>query len=96
MWVSPGEVENILLGHPLVAEAAVVAGVDTMGLLRPAAYIVLRAGAEPGPQLASEIQQWVRGRLVSYKCPQEVRFLDELPKTPTGKIQRFRLRAKGA
>jgi benzoate-CoA ligase len=95
MWVSPGEVENILLGHPVVAEAAVVARADAMGLLRPAAYVVLRAGAEPGPQLASEIQQWVRGRLVSYKCPQEVHFLDELPKTATGKIQRFRLRGEG-
>ena len=95
MWVSPGEVENILLGHPMVAEAAVVARVDAVGLLRPAACVVLRAGAEPGPQLASEIQQWVRGRLVSYKCPQEIQFLDELPKTATGKIQRFRLRGEG-
>ena len=94
MWVSPGEVENILLGHPVVAEAAVVARADAMGLVRPAAYVVLRAGAEPGPHLATEIQQWVRGRLVSYKCPQEVQFLDELPKTATGKIQRFRLRGE--
>ncbi len=92
MWVSPGEVENILLGHPMVAEAAVVSRIDAMGLSRPAAYVVLRPGTESGPHLAHEIQQWVRGRLVSYKCPQEVHFLEDLPKTATGKIQRFRLR----
>jgi len=93
MWVSPGEVENALLGHPLVAEAAVVGTTDAAGLTRAAAYVVLCPGAEASPQLAREIRESVRSRLVSYKCPQEVRFLDELPKTATGKIQRFRLRS---
>jgi benzoate-CoA ligase family protein len=92
MWVSPGEVENALLGHPAVAEAAVVARADSLGLLRATAYVVLRDGAASGSPLVTEIQAWVRARLVSYKCPQEIEFVGELPKTATGKIQRFRLR----
>lgn len=92
MWVSPGEVENALLGHPQVAEAAVVGAIDSNGLTRPTAFVVLRSGAVEGPELSREIQEFVRERLPSYKCPQEVRFQSELPKTATGKIQRFRLR----
>jgi len=92
MWVSPGEVENALLGHPLVAEAAVVSSMDPSGLLRPVAYLVLRGGADASPQLAREILHDLRSRLAGFKCPQEVHFLAELPKTATGKIQRFRLR----
>ena len=92
MWVSPGEVENALLGHPLVAEAAVVSSMDSSHLLRPVAYLVLRGGADASPQLAREILHDLRSRLAGFKCPQEVHFLAELPKTATGKIQRFRLR----
>src|SRR5712692_7053287 len=92
MWVSPGEVENALLGHPLVAEAAVVGASDSAGLTRPVAYVVLRASGEGSAELAEEMREFVRTRLVGYKCPQEVRFQTELPKTATGKIQRFRLR----
>jgi benzoate-CoA ligase family protein len=92
MWVSPGEVENALLGHPLVAEAAVVGSSDAVGLMRPVAHVVLRPGAVAGLELAQEIRAYVRTRLVSYKCPQEICFREELPKTATGKIQRFRLR----
>ena len=92
MWVSPGEVENALLGHPLVAEAAVVSSMDSSGLLRPVAYLVLCSGADASPQLAREILHDLRARLAGFKCPQEVHFLAELPKTATGKIQRFRLR----
>jgi benzoate-CoA ligase len=92
MWVSPGEVENALLGHPLVAEAAVVAASHSTGLTQPAAYLVLRSDAEPSPQLARDILNFARERLAGYKCPHEIHFLDELPKTATGKIQRFRLR----
>jgi benzoate-CoA ligase len=94
MWVSPGEVENALLGHPQVAEAAVVGATDAWGLVRPVAYVVLREGAEASPQVAQEIREFVQARLVSYQCPQEVRFLGELPKTATGKIQRYRLRGR--
>jgi len=92
MWVSPGEVENALLGHPQVAEAAVVAHTE-LGLTKPVAYVVLRDSGQAGPQLVSELQEFVRQRLPSYKVPQAVHFLPELPKTATGKIQRFKLRS---
>ncbi len=92
MWVSPGEVENALLGHTEVAEAAVVAALDPDGLTRPVAYVVLRGGTIAQADLAREIHDFVRQRLPSYKCPHVIRFQDELPKTATGKIQRFRLR----
>jgi acyl-coenzyme A synthetase/AMP-(fatty) acid ligase len=85
-------VENALLGHSLVAEAAVVGTRDAHGLVRAVAYLVLRAGTSPSPKIAREILEDLRRRLVGYKCPQEVHFLAELPKTATGKIQRFRLR----
>jgi benzoate-CoA ligase len=95
MWVSPGEVENALLGHPAVAECAVVAKVDSMGLTHPVAYVVLRSGiTQPGGGLDSEMHAWLRTRLVGYKCPKDIRFIEELPKTATGKIQRFRLRSR--
>jgi len=92
MWVSPQEVENALLGHPSVAEAAVVGERDSSGLTRPIAFVILRAGIQASSVLAREIRESARMRLPNYKCPQEIRFLDELPKTATGKIQRFRLR----
>jgi benzoate-CoA ligase len=95
MWVSPGEVENALLGHPAVVEAAVVAGTSPEGLTRPVAHVVLAPGIEAAPNVAAEVLEFVRGRLPGYKCPQEVCFLRELPKTATGKIQRFRLRVGG-
>src|SRR5713226_4339327 len=94
MWVSPMEVENALLGHPLIAEAAVVGATDERGLTYAAAHVVLRGESEGSPELAAEICDHVKARLVSYKVPREVRFCRELPKTVTGKIQRFKLRAK--
>jgi benzoate-CoA ligase family protein len=93
MWVSPGEVENALLGHPLIAEVAVVARANENGLLHPAAYVVLKNGNENHHVLEKEIREWLRKKIVSYKCPQEVHFVENLPKTATGKIQRFRLRS---
>jgi benzoate-CoA ligase family protein len=94
MWVSPGEVENILLSHPAVAECAVVGRPDAMGLVRPVAYIVVRPGlVTPSGGLDSEINGWLHTRLVGFKCPHEFRFVTELPKTATGKIQRFLLRS---
>ncbi|MGH9774995.1 MAG: benzoate-CoA ligase family protein [Candidatus Acidiferrales bacterium] len=92
MWVSPGEVENTLLGHPAVAEAAVVSRIDSLGLVHPVAHIVLKADRAAAESLAEEIKKWLRAKLVSYKCPRQIEFLAELPKTATGKIQRFRLR----
>ncbi|HYL63084.1 MAG TPA: benzoate-CoA ligase family protein, partial [Candidatus Methylomirabilis sp.] len=92
MWVSPGEVENALLAHPLVAEAAVVAGENDLGLVHPAAYIVLKNGTANRADLDKEIRDWLRKKLAGFKCPSEVHFVESLPKTATGKIQRFRLR----
>jgi benzoate-CoA ligase family protein len=92
MWVAPTEVENALLGHPSVAEAAVVAVIESNGLTKPLAFIVIPPDVAPTDALAEEVRQFVRGKLAGYKCPAEIKFLDALPKTATGKIQRFRLR----
>ena len=93
MWVSPGEVENALLGHPLIAEVAVVAQANESGLIHPAAYVVLKNEMQIQEGLDREIREWLRQKLVSYKCPHTVQFVEKLPKTATGKIQRFRLRS---
>lgn len=94
MWVSPREVENALLAHSAVAECAVVGRADALGLVRPVAFIVLRDGlTNPAGGLDSEINGWLHTRLVGFKCPHEFRFVSELPKTATGKIQRFLLRS---
>jgi benzoate-CoA ligase family protein len=92
MWVAPTEVENALLGHPSVAEAAVVGIVESDGLTRPLAFVVIPPGVSPTDALAEDVRQFVRKKLAGYKCPAEIKFLDALPKTATGKIQRFRLR----
>ena len=92
MWVSPIEVENALLGDERIAEAAVVGVADGAGLVKPVAYVVLTAGIQPDPDVAHAIQESVRARLVHYKCPREFHFVAELPKTVTGKIQRYLLR----
>jgi len=94
MWVSPMEVENALLGHPLVMECAVVGETDARGLMYSVAHVVLRGESEGTEKLAEEICAHVRARLVNYKVPREVRFCRMLPKTVTGKIQRFLLREK--
>lgn len=92
MWVSPVEVENALLGHPHIAEAAVVGATDERGLSYSVAHVVLRGNSSGSEKLAAEICEHVKARLVSHKVPREVRFCGELPKTVTGKIQRFKLR----
>lgn len=93
MWVSPGEVENALLAHPAIAEVAVVAQENENGLIHPAAYVVVKNGFEVRGELAQEIRDWLRKKMASYKCPQTVQFVENLPKTATGKIQRFLLRS---
>ncbi|HXY26385.1 MAG TPA: benzoate-CoA ligase family protein [Candidatus Acidoferrum sp.] len=93
MWVSPVEVENAVLGHPHVAEAAVVGATDASGLTFAVAYVTLHSGFLASDHLAAEIRNHVKARLVSHKVPREIRFCGELPKTVTGKIQRFLLRA---
>jgi len=93
MWVSPGEVENTLLGHAAIAECAVVGNSDAVGLVRPVAYIVLRQSVtNTAGGLDSEIYGWLRTRLPGFKCPHEYRFVKELPRTATGKVQRYLLR----
>ena len=92
LWVSPVEVENALVAHPAVMECGVVGREDHDGLVKPMAFVVVRAGVSGTPELGRELQQHVRERLAEYKRPRWVEFLPELPKTATGKIQRFRLR----
>jgi len=92
MWVSPMEVENVLLGHPHIAEAAVAGATDERGLSYSVAHVVLRGNVQGSEKLAAEICEHVKARLISYKVPREVQFCSELPKTVTGKIQRFKLR----
>jgi benzoate-CoA ligase family protein len=93
LWVSPVEVENALVAHAAVLECGVVGREDHDTLVKPMAFVVLRDGVTGSPELATELQQFVRDRLAEYKRPRWVEFLPELPKTATGKIQRFRLRA---
>ena len=92
LWVSPVEVENALIEHPAVQECGVVGRDDRDGLTKPAAFVVLKAEHQGSPALATELQQFVRERLAEYKRPRWVEFRPELPKTATGKIQRYRLR----
>ncbi len=93
LWVSPVEVENALVAHPAVLECGVVGREDHDGLVKPEAFVALRPGHNPSVDLAVELQQFVRDRLAEYKRPRWVQFVAELPKTATGKIQRFRLRS---
>jgi benzoate-CoA ligase family protein len=92
VWVSPSEMESVLVEHPAVAEAAVVAQKDKHGLLKPVAWVVLRPEHVGSPELACTLQEFVTSRLPSFKRPRHVEFVSELPKTATGKIQRFKLR----
>ncbi|HZR44675.1 MAG TPA: benzoate-CoA ligase family protein [Ktedonobacteraceae bacterium] len=91
-WVSPFEVEAALIAHPAVLEAAVVGALDQYGLVKPKAYVVLQQGYEPSEALVEELQRDVKERLVPYKYPRWIEFITELPKTATGKIQRFLLK----
>lgn len=91
-YVSPFEVEAALLTHPSVLEAAVVGHDDEAGLLKPKAFIALKPQIVGTDALAAELQQHVRARLAAHKYPRWIEFVTELPKTATGKIQRFKLR----
>jgi acyl-coenzyme A synthetase/AMP-(fatty) acid ligase len=94
MWVSPVEVESALAEHPAVLEAAVIGRGDTDGLVKPHAFCVLRDGVAGTETLATELRDGVRKRLAGYKSPRWVDFVPQLPKTATGKIQRFLLRPR--
>lgn len=91
-WLSPSEAESALVAHPAVLEAAVIARQDEAGLPKPAAYVVLKPGCIANEGLAQELQTWVAERIGAYKRPRWVEFLAEIPKTATGKLQRFKLR----
>ncbi len=91
-YVSPFEVEATLVQHPAVLEAALIGVADEHGLTRPKAFVVLKDRGQASEALAEELKQFVKARLAPHKYPRLIEFIDELPKTATGKIQRFRLR----
>ncbi len=92
IWVSPIEVENTLSHHPAVLECAVVGAPDAKNLIKPKAFVILRSGYEGSEELKEELKKWVLDRQAKFKYPRWIEFVDELPKSATGKIQRFRLR----
>ncbi|GAC1460394.1 MAG: benzoate-CoA ligase family protein [Candidatus Limnocylindrales bacterium] len=91
-WVSPAEVEAALMEHPAVLECGVVGMKDKDELLKPKAFVLLKAGHDGTSALADELRTFVKDRITPYKYPRWIEFVDELPKTATGKIQRFKLR----
>lgn len=93
IFVSPIEIESALMHHEAVLECAVIGRADADGLSKPHAFVVLRDGAAGSPELAAALQQFVRERLPDYKRPRGVEFVASLPKTATGKLQRYKLRA---
>ena len=96
IYVSPIEVESALITHPAVLEAAVIGKEDDQHLTKPVAFVVLKGGRQGSDALAEELRQHVKTQLAPWKYPRWIEFIDELPKTATGKIQRFKLRARAA
>jgi benzoate-CoA ligase len=94
IYVSPAEVEAALVAHESVLEAAVVGREDRDALVKPMAYIVVKPGVVVSDELREALKLHVKSRLAPYKYPRWIEFIDELPKTASGKIQRFKLRAK--
>lgn len=90
--VIPTEVEKVLLEHPAVVECAVVGAPDEHGLDKPKAFVILNPGYQLSPELAQEIQQFVKAKIAPFNYPRWIEFVKELPKTATGKIQRFKLK----
>jgi benzoate-CoA ligase len=93
IWVSPNEVEACLIQHPAVLECAVIGAPDEDNLVKPMAFVVLAKAKHPSPEVEAELKDFVKASLALYKYPRWIRFLDELPKTATGKIKRFELRS---
>jgi benzoate-CoA ligase len=93
IYVSPFEVEATLVMHPAVLEAAVIGVADAEGLTKTKAYVVLKAGSSASED---ELKLFVKEKLAPYKYPRQIEFVDDLPKTATGKIQRFKLREREA
>ncbi len=92
MFVSPAEVEAALIEHAEVLEAAVVGAADNDGLIKAKAFVVTKPGTTADDALARALEDHAKARLPAFKCPRWISFIDELPKTATGKIQRFKLR----
>jgi len=95
-WVSPVEVEAALIEHPAVLESAVIGLADSEGLIKPKAFVVLREGQAPSDALGTELQEFVKARIAAYKYPRWIEFVTQVPKTATGKIQRYKLREREA
>lgn len=93
-WVSPVPVEEALRSHPAVAECA-VAAVTAGALVKPGAFVILAPGTVRTPGLMRELRKHLLERIPEYMCPARVTFVEDLPRTATGKIQRFRLRDTG-
>ena len=93
IWVSPFEVESTLSQHEAVLEAAVVGHADDEGLIKPRAFVVLKPGFTGNDALVAELKSFVKSKIAPYKYPRWIAFVESLPKTATGKIQRFKLRA---
>ena len=94
LWVSPTEVEGVLAGHPAVLECAVVGQQDRQAMVKPKAYVCLRTGYTASDNLRRDLLRYCDGHLAMHKCPFWIEFVADLPKTATGKIQRFKLRAE--
>ncbi|MBX9943292.1 MAG: benzoate-CoA ligase family protein [Reyranella sp.] len=92
IWCSPVEIENCLIGHPAVLEAAVVGQADEQALIKPKAIVVLKQAGTGSAALTEELMALCKKTLAPYKYPRWVEYVAELPKTATGKIQRFKLR----
>lgn len=92
IWLSPLEVEGILLEHPAVNEVAVVGEGNESDLAKPVAFIVNKEDYTPSEELEKELQEYVRSKLAHYKCPRKIYFVTEIPRTATGKVQRYKLR----
>ena len=88
IFVSPLEIENCLLSHPAVREAAVIGWADEQGLIKPKAFVVVRKGNEPSTELAAQLQQYVKDTLAPYKYPRVVEFIDSLPKSSNDKVNK--------
>jgi benzoate-CoA ligase len=95
IWVSPIEVESVLMEHPDVIEAAVVGAPDADSLIKPKAFVVLRDPAIASPEFAEVLKHFVKGRLAHYKHPRWIEFRTELPRTAVGKLRRDALRSPG-
>jgi benzoate-CoA ligase len=92
IWVSPVEVEAALMKHDSVLEAAVTGARDADGLIKPKAHVVVKPRVKPSEELAKRLQEFVKQQLAHYKYPRWLEFVDELPKTATGKVQKYLLR----